>query len=292
MNTGQITILIANRSPATCAAMQKALTTRGYPSVLTAESGQELLAVLNSRDISLVIIDANLGDASGVDMARALKESGRFPDMLFILTISQSDEKSITQALELGVSALLLKPFTAELFIDTAVQALKEKHGDKGGAPSACTIPPPQHPAGAADRACEAPVDAALKEMFAPLSVLVVDDSSSMRHVLAEFLEKLGFGTVATAKDGQAAWEAVQADENIDLIISDWKMPGLSGIELLDKVRTASHSPALPFIMVTSEAKTENILLAGKHSATAYLVKPFSFAELTTTIRKIFQDRA
>jgi two-component system chemotaxis response regulator CheY len=290
MNKAQINILIANRSPATCAAMQKALTSRGYPSVLTAESGQELLAVLNSRDISLVIIDANLGDASGVDMARALMESGRFPDMLFILTISQSDEKSISQALKLGVTALLLKPFTAELFLDTAVQALKEKHGDKG-APDACTVPTPQHPAGAADRPCEAPVDAALKVMFAPLRVLVVDDSSSMRHVLAEFLEKLGFGTVATAKDGQAAWEAVQADENIDLIISDWKMPRLSGIELLDKVRTASHAPALPFIMVTSEAKTENILLAGKHSATAYLVKPFSFAELTSTLRKIFRNK-
>lgn len=126
--------------------------------------------------------------------------------------------------------------------------------------------------------------------VFRGLKVLVVDDSASMLHVLKEYLARMGMGSVTAAKNGEEAWGLIQGEGKFDLIISDWKMPRLSGIELLDKVRKESGRPAVPFVLVTSEAKTDSILMAGKHSATAYIVKPFCFAELVVTIRKIFVD--
>ncbi|KAF0233357.1 MAG: hypothetical protein FD177_1750 [Desulfovibrionaceae bacterium] len=126
--------------------------------------------------------------------------------------------------------------------------------------------------------------------VFRGLKVLVVDDSASMLHVLKEYLARMGMGSVTAAKNGEEAWGLIQGEGKFDLIISDWKMPRLSGIELLDKVRKESGTPAVPFVLVTSEAKTDSILMAGKHSATAYIVKPFCFAELVVTIRQIFVD--
>lgn len=127
--------------------------------------------------------------------------------------------------------------------------------------------------------------------MFNGLSVLVVDDSASMLHVLKEYLVRMGIGSVTGAKNGEEAWGLIQGQRKFDLVISDWKMPRLSGIELLDKVRKESGTPDVPFVLVTSEAKTDSILMAGKHSATAYIVKPFCFAEFLVAIRQIFADK-
>jgi two-component system chemotaxis response regulator CheY len=127
--------------------------------------------------------------------------------------------------------------------------------------------------------------------VFRGLKVLVVDDSASMLHVLKDYLVRMGFGNVTSAKNGEEAWGLIQGQEKFDLVISDWKMPRLSGIELLDKVRNESETPTVPFVLVSSEAKTDSILMAGKHSATGYIVKPFCFAEFVGAIRQIFADK-
>jgi len=128
--------------------------------------------------------------------------------------------------------------------------------------------------------------------LFKGMSVLVVDDSASMLHVLKDYLARMGFGNVTPAKNGEEAWNLLQGQATFDLVVSDWKMPRLSGIELLDKVRKESKTPAVPFVLVTSEAKTDSILMAGKHSATGYIVKPFCFGEFVVAIRQIFVDMA
>lgn len=128
--------------------------------------------------------------------------------------------------------------------------------------------------------------------VFGELKVLAVDDSASMLHVLKDYLARMGFGSVTAARNGEEAWELIQGGGKFDLVISDWKMPRLSGIELLDKVRKSSGIPSVPFVLVTSEAKTDSILMAGKHSATGYIVKPFCFGEFVGTIRQIFVDSA
>jgi two-component system, chemotaxis family, chemotaxis protein CheY len=127
--------------------------------------------------------------------------------------------------------------------------------------------------------------------LFKGMSVLVVDDSASMLHVLKEYLTRMGFGNVTTAKNGEEAWNLIQGQGGFDLVVSDWKMPRLSGIELLDKVRKESKTPAMPFVLVTSEAKTDSILMAGKHSATGYIIKPFCLGEFVRAIRQIFTDK-
>ena len=292
MNKEKINILIAHKSPIMRAAMQKSLTAHGYTSTFTAESGEQVFDVLQTHAMALAIIDSDLGGRPGIEVMQSMKDAETTSHVALIFIVGKDDKTTISQAMLIGVSALLLKPFTQDLFIDVVNQALTEmciSHDPQSQTPG------PQSPlAACADDTLGADVPqapAATGGIFQGLSVMVVDDSSSMLHILTEYLTKIGFGDITAAKDGAKAWDILQTGKKLDLIISDWKMPYLSGIELLDKVRSAYATPSIPFVMVTSEAKTENILLAGKHSATAYLVKPFSYAELLGTIRDIFQDK-
>ncbi len=118
------------------------------------------------------------------------------------------------------------------------------------------------------------------------MRILVVDDSSTMRRIIKADLKELGFKNVITADDGKPAWEIIQR-ETIDLILSDHKMPGMSGQELLSLVRKHPDYKCLPFIMITAEAFRENVLEAIKLGVSNYVVKPFSAQQLREKIEKV-----
>lgn len=123
------------------------------------------------------------------------------------------------------------------------------------------------------------------------IKVLVADDSSVMLHVLKRILHKIGIKDVWTAANGEQAWELLESGEKFDLVFADLKMPKLSGIKLLDRVRGAPGLHALPVVIISSEADTSNILEAGRHDATAYVVKPFSVEKIFCVVRKIMLQR-
>lgn len=118
------------------------------------------------------------------------------------------------------------------------------------------------------------------------MRILVVDDSSTMRRIIKNDLKELGFRNVITADDGGSAWEIIQRDR-IDLILSDHKMPGMTGEELLGLVRNHPEYKCLPFIMITAEAFRENVLNAIKLGVSNYVVKPFSSRQLGEKIEKV-----
>lgn len=120
--------------------------------------------------------------------------------------------------------------------------------------------------------------------------ILVVDDFSTMRRIVKNLLKELGYNHIDEAEDGVIAFQKIQ-NINYDFIISDWNMPNMSGIELLKTIRSSTNPAikALPLLMVTAEAKKENIVEAATSGASGYVVKPFTAATLEEKINKIFK---
>ena len=120
------------------------------------------------------------------------------------------------------------------------------------------------------------------------LKFLVVDDFSTMRRIVRNLLKELGFNDVDEAEDGVVALQKLQTG-NFDFVISDWNMPNMTGIELLRAIRANPALKHLPVLMVTAEAKKENIIEAAQAGASGYIVKPFTAATLDEKLGKIFQ---
>ena len=118
---------------------------------------------------------------------------------------------------------------------------------------------------------------------------LVVDDFSTMRRIVRNLLKELGFTNVQEAEDGVDALTKLRAD-TFDFVVSDWNMPNMTGIDLLRAIRADDKLKHLPVLMVTAEAKKENIIEAAKAGASGYVVKPFTAATLDEKLKKIFQN--
>jgi two-component system chemotaxis response regulator CheY len=118
------------------------------------------------------------------------------------------------------------------------------------------------------------------------LTALVVDDFTTMRRIIRNILRELGFGNVVDAEDGAAAVKVLES-QKVDVVISDWNMPVMTGLELLKWVRANEATKNLPFLMVTAEAQKENIMDAVKAKVSNYVVKPFTAQSLAEKLQKI-----
>lgn len=119
------------------------------------------------------------------------------------------------------------------------------------------------------------------------MPILIVDDYKTMLRIIRGLLNQLGFNNVDEATDGTAALQLI-GQKQYGLVISDWNMEPMSGYELLQKVRGAEKTRMLPFIMVTAESKTENVILAKQAGVSNYIVKPFNADTLKGKIEAVF----
>jgi two-component system chemotaxis response regulator CheY len=120
------------------------------------------------------------------------------------------------------------------------------------------------------------------------MKFLVVDDFSTMRRIVRNLLKELGYSNVDEAEDGQMALTKLK-NEQFDFVISDWNMPVMSGLDMLKGIRAEPTLAKLPVLMVTAEAKKENIIAAAQAGASGYVVKPFTAATLDEKLGKIFE---
>ncbi|MCP3674659.1 MAG: chemotaxis protein CheY [Gammaproteobacteria bacterium] len=120
------------------------------------------------------------------------------------------------------------------------------------------------------------------------MKILVVDDFSTMRRIIKNLLHDLGFTNTSEADDGQTALPMLQQG-NFDFLVTDWNMPGMEGIELLKRVRADENLKSLPVLLVTAEAKKEQIVEAAQAGVNGYIVKPFTSGTLKEKIEKIFE---
>ncbi len=120
------------------------------------------------------------------------------------------------------------------------------------------------------------------------MKILVVDDFSTMRRIVKNLLSDLGFKNIDEADDGNTALPKLKSG-NFDFLVTDWNMPGMSGIDLLKAVRADAQLASLPVLMVTAESKREQIIEAAQAGVNGYVVKPFTAGTLEEKINKIFE---
>jgi two-component system chemotaxis response regulator CheY len=123
------------------------------------------------------------------------------------------------------------------------------------------------------------------------LKFLVVDDFSTMRRIIKNLLHDLGYANVTEADDGTSALPILKAG-GIDFLITDWNMPGMPGLELLKQVRADPRLAKMPVLMLTAEAKREQIVEAAQAGVSGYVIKPFTAAILKEKIDKVLGTRA
>ena len=121
------------------------------------------------------------------------------------------------------------------------------------------------------------------------MPILIVDDYKTMLRIIRNLLRQLEFQNIDEATDGGEALQKLQ-QRDYDLIISDWNMEPMTGYELLKQVRSDSSLAKTPFIMVTAESKTENVIAAKKAGVNNYIVKPFNAPTLKSKIEAVFGD--
>lgn len=120
------------------------------------------------------------------------------------------------------------------------------------------------------------------------MKILVVDDFSTMRRIVKNLLSDLGFKNIEEADDGNTALPKLKSG-NFDFLVTDWNMPGMTGIDLLKAVRADAQLASLPVLMVTAESKREQIIEAAQAGVNGYVVKPFTAGTLEEKINKIFE---
>lgn len=120
------------------------------------------------------------------------------------------------------------------------------------------------------------------------MKILIVDDFSTMRRIIKNLLRDLGFNNTQEADDGMTALPMLKTG-GFDFLVTDWNMPGMTGIDLLKAVRADDSLKSLPVLMVTAEAKREQIVEAAQAGVNGYVVKPFTAAVLKEKIDKIFE---
>ena len=119
------------------------------------------------------------------------------------------------------------------------------------------------------------------------MNILIVDDYKTMLRIIRNLLKQLGFNNVDEATDGSMALQKLR-DKDYGLVISDWNMEPMTGIQLLREVRADSKLKNLPFIMITAESKTENVVAAKQAGVNNYIVKPFNADTLRSKISAVF----
>jgi two-component system chemotaxis response regulator CheY len=123
------------------------------------------------------------------------------------------------------------------------------------------------------------------------MKILVVDDFPTMRRIVRNLLKELGFSNVDEAEDGAAGLAKLKAG-GFEFVVSDWNMPNMDGLAMLKEIRADAALASLPVLMVTAEAKKENIIAAAQAGANGYVVKPFTAATLDEKLQKILDKMA
>ncbi|MCK4788005.1 MAG: response regulator [Desulfobacteraceae bacterium] len=119
------------------------------------------------------------------------------------------------------------------------------------------------------------------------MNVLVVDDFATMRRIIKNVLKQIGFTKILEADDGTTALAVLKKNE-VDLIISDWNMPKMTGLDLLKKVRGEESTKKIAFVMVTAEAQKDNVLQAVQAGVSNYVVKPFTADAIKEKLTQVF----
>lgn len=217
-----------------------------------AGDGKSASDILANTKFDVVISDWNMPKMSGLDLLKHIRSTPKLMDIPFLMLTSEANEENILKALEEGADQYLTKPFKPAMLEETLKKILTAKN------------------------------------VFENKKVLVVDDSPVMRRIIKKNLKQAGFleKNILESPDGDAATDWILV-ENFDLIISDWHMPKVDGLEFFYRLQAYDDFKDIPFLMVTSEAHKEKVMEALNAGISHYILKPFTAMDLEKKIKQI-----
>lgn len=284
-------ILIAEDDAIMREILMSKLISAGY-NAIGAESGDEALTLVKTQMPDLILLDIMIPGKNGLEVMQELKASNEF-SKIPIIAISNSDSAdSIRQAKELGAKDFLIKAiFDSSDVVEKVNQMLKANQPVTGmNTPSPVVSNPLP-----ASEATATPIAAQQTNMnnsstsntSTMKTILIVEDDKFLREIAAQKLEAEGFKIVA-ATSGNEALDYLNANARPDIVVLDLILPGMSGFEVLEKIKTTEALKAIPVLILSNLGQEEDIEKAKKLGATDYLVKAhFSFAEIIKKIREI-----
>ncbi len=231
----------------------------GIHDVECINTGAELLAELRRSSPDLIISSMYLPDMTGVDLVHAIRKDSASYDMAYLLISSETDIKYLEPIRQAGAIAILPKPFSQQE-LNTALGAtLDYLHPQK----------------------------ASLEHFdIADLQVLVVDDSEFSRKFITRILNDIGIENITLANDGKQAFNLIN-QHYFDLIVTDFNMPEMDGLQLVQKIRTCTDQKTVPILMVTSEQNQNRLAAVEKAGVSAVLDKPFEPASIKQLIIRL-----
>ncbi len=216
-----------------------------------ASNGRLAWSLLKQTSFDLIISDWNMPKMSGLELLKKVKEDELFKNIPFLMVTSEADKEK--EAFQSGADQYITKPFTGDILAKIVAQLLAK------------------------------PV------VFEEKKVLTVDDSASMRSILVKNLNQPGFeeNNIYQAENGDDA-TALMSASKIDLVLTDWHMPVMTGLEFMKKVKAQKDFQHIPFLRVTGEIDKKKIVQAIKEGANEYIIKPFNALELQEKIKNAF----
>jgi len=252
----------------------------GARRILEAANGAEALKLLAREPVDVVVSDWNMPVMSGLELLQEVRRDPRLAGLPFVMVTAEAERARVQQAIEAGVSELLVKPYTAALFGDRLARAMtraarRPPAAAPGAAPRAARRPAP--------RPAAQPVE---QERGRP-TILVVDDTPDNLHLLtALFKDEF---KVKIAHNGEKALDICRADTPPDLVLLDVMMPGLDGFEVAQQLRAHPQSEHVPIIFVTALADDASRLKGMELGAVDFVTKPIDPDTLRLRVRNFMR---
>ena len=248
-------VLLADDSSTARQIIKKELIQLGFEdqNIRDAADGEQALKFLGKTDFNLIISDWHMPNMDGLEFLKAVKGDGKYKSIPFLMLTTEAEKNKISEAFESSADQYIGKPFKSEPFSQTINKLLlgSSSYNDK--------------------------------------KVLVIDDSSVLRSILAKNLEQVGFSkiNIVQSEDGEDGLDKLSVD-NFDLVITDWYMPKMDGLEFVKMLKEKDRLKNIPLLMVTSEMDSKKELEAFRAGISAYIIKPFTANDLETKIKEVF----
>lgn len=234
----------------------------GLEAIEEFENAQDALERMQSVKPDIVMSSMHLPDMSGSELVTEMRKSNTLHDVIFFLITSETLYRYIEPIRQSGAAVILPKPFELEELKKMLMGALTYINDSQDGVEKS-------------------------EDDLEDLWVLVVDDSITSRHFVQRTLTSLGIVNCREAKDGAEALQIMKT-QHFDLIITDYNMPNIDGLELVEHIRHYSDQPTIPILVVTSEQNQESLAQFKSAGATAICQKPVSYESLKGLLHHLF----
>ena len=255
------TVLVVDDCVMTRVTVTEVLKAAGCETILEASDGLEALEILKTTPLHIVISDWNMPNLNGIDFLRQARGNLKVLDTRFIMLTGESDAAKVKEAIAYGFDSYITKPIDAEILQHRVEYVLSEMHMN-------------------------------FATYLADASVLLVEDSRAIRSVMINLMSNIGLQSVHTLENAQDAVAYLESGQTPDVVISDWNLPQMNGLEFLAWMRDRKATQHVPFMMISSEKKPERVQEALSKGVDEYLIKPFHQEEIARKMVRALKNSA